>query len=87
MGKKKEFQLLDKKEVEALQDLQKTFTQLVSSIGAIDVQLWNLEKQKNNLKQQYIALQEKEGHVGKELEEKYGNGTISIEEGKFFPSK
>ena len=47
----------------------------------------NLELRRDALKSNLISIQEEEMKLGKELEEKYGNGTISIEKGEFSPTE
>ena len=47
----------------------------------------NLEFSKNNLKQQFIDIQQQEMSLAKELEEKYGKGSISLESGEFLPTE
>jgi stress response protein YsnF len=46
----------------------------------------DLQLKKEQLKSSLQQLQEQELTVAKELEEKYGQGTISIETGEFLPS-
>ena len=49
--------------------------------------MMNLEFTKNNLKQQFADIQSQEVILAKELEEKYGKGSISLESGEFLPTK
>ena len=45
----------------------------------------NLQLQKDQIKTNLQQLQQQEAVLAKELEEKYGNGTISLESGEFLP--
>lgn len=80
-----EKKVLTKEEIQSLKDLKVKFDQLVGVIGETEVQIMNLELRRDALKSNLIAIQEEEMKLGKELEEKYGNGTISIEKGEFSP--
>mgnify|MGYP003110924248 FL=1 len=51
------------------------------------MQIINLEIKKEQIKEKLKSLQQKEIKLAKELEEKYGNGEISLESGEFLPNK
>ena len=82
-----EKKVLTKEEIQSLKDLKVKFDQLVGVIGETEVQIMNLELRRDALKSNLIAIQEEEMKLGKELEEKYGNGTISLEKGEFSPTE
>jgi hypothetical protein len=82
-----EKKVLTKEEIQSLKDLKVRFDQLVGVIGETEVQIMNLELRRDALKSNLIAIQEEEMKLGKELEEKYGNGTISLEKGEFSPTE
>lgn len=82
-----EKKVLTKEEIQSLKDLKVKFDQLVGVIGETEVQIMNLELRRDALKSNLISIQEEEMKLGKELEEKYGNGTISIEKGEFSPTE
>lgn len=77
---------LEEKEIKQLTDLKLDFDNLVQTIGSIEIQIMNLKLQKEKLKDNLEKIREEETTLGKELEEKYGNGTISLETGEFSPS-
>ena len=87
MATKKKFQKLTEEEITQLTELQNNYNQVVKAIGGIETQLWILEQRKETLKEQFANVQQIESEIGKTLEDKYGNGTISLEEGKFFPAE
>lgn len=87
MATKKKFQKLTEEEITQLTELQNNYNQVVKAIGGIETQLWILEQRKVSLKEQFANIQQIESEIGKTLEDKYGNGTISLEEGKFFPAE
>ena len=74
-------------EVSSLKDLKKQYRDLTEATGVIEMQKINLEIKKEQIKEQLKSLQQKEIKLAKELEDKYGNGEISLETGEFLPSK
>ena len=78
---------LTSEEIQQLTELKTKYNQLVGVIGNIEVQMMSLSLQKEQLKAEFLTIQEEEIKLGKELEEKYGNGTISLENGEFSPMK
>jgi stress response protein YsnF len=81
-----EKQVLTQEEIQKVTNLRQQFNELVNVIGNIEVQIMDLQLKKEQLKSSLQQLQEQELTVAKELEEKYGQGTISIETGEFLPS-
>ena len=81
-----EKKVLAEEEINKLKDLKSRFKQLTDVVGETEVQIMNLEFTKNNLKQQFINIQQEEVKLAKELEEKYGKGSISLDSGEFSPS-
>ena len=81
-----EKQVLTQEEIQKLTDLRQQFNELVNVIGNIEVQIMDFQLRKEKLKSNFQQLQEQETLVAKELEEKYGQGTISLETGEFLPS-
>ena len=47
----------------------------------------NLEFRKEQLKINFQQIQQQETTLAKELEDKYGKGTISLESGEFLPNE
>ena len=79
--------VLSQDEISALKDLKKTFTNLTEISGVVEMQHYNIQIKKENLKLNLQSLQQREAELARELEEKYGKGTISLETGEFLPSK
>jgi|TARA_B100001094_G_C17902366_1_gene657099 hypothetical protein len=82
-----EKKVLTEEEIKNLKDLKSRFQQLTLVLGETEIQIMNLEFSKNNLKQQFIEIQQQEMSIAKELEEKYGKGSISLESGEFLPTE
>tara|TARA_R100000541_G_C1887788_1_gene83201 strand:- start:1231 stop:1476 length:246 start_codon:yes stop_codon:yes gene_type:complete len=77
---------LTEEEIKKVSDLKIKFNQIVETTGAIEVQIMQLQAQKEELKVSLIDLRKEELVVAKELEEKYGKGTISLDTGEFSPN-
>jgi len=82
-----EKKVLTNEEVSSLKDLKKQYRDLTETTGVIEMQIINLEIKKEKIKETLKSLQQKEIKLAKDLEEKYGNGEISLESGEFLPSK
>ncbi|MCP4267094.1 MAG: hypothetical protein GY777_16240 [Candidatus Brocadiaceae bacterium] len=80
-----EKKVLTKEEIKTLTDIQERYKKLVEVLGENEFQLMNLELRKDQIKSNLVLIKEEEIKIGKELEEKYGNGTISLESGEFSP--
>ena len=85
MIKKK--QVLEKDEISKIQELKERLNTITEISGVVEVQNYNIQIKKEQLKLSLQGLQQEEATLAKELEEKYGPGTISLENGEFLPSK
>jgi hypothetical protein len=45
-----------------------------------------LQDAKAKLQEEYVGLQDKEKELVKELNDKYGSGTVDLDSGEFIPS-
>ena len=79
--------VLEKDEISKLKELRQNFTDLTTTIGNIESQIMNLEIQKDKLKENLLNLQKEEAVLAKKLEDKYGEGSISLDSGEFLPIK
>jgi len=77
---------LTKEEVEKLKDLQTQEVNLINQLGQLEYQVQTLSLQKENLKQQISILQKESTVIGKQLQDKYGEGTIDVSSGEFTKS-
>ena len=80
-------QFLTPEEINQLKELDSQFHSLKDKIGDNEVQIMNLLLSKDKLKEELILIQSNEIKIAKELEAKYGEGSISLETGEFLPSK
>jgi len=78
--------VLSKEELENLTQLQNEQNEFVLRLGQIEYQIGTLEKFKRDLKQNIENFEDKQVKVGNELNKKYGEGTINLENGEFIKS-
>ena len=78
---------ITEQEIEKVKGLRIKFDQLVNTIGQVEVQLYNLQEQKKELQVSLLNIQQEESSLAKELEEKYGKGTVSLDTGEFSPTE
>ena len=90
MAKNKKF---TKDELENIVKLRESNAQKITEFGQIELEillakqrLESLNQAKINLQNDYIALQQQEGDLIKDLNDKYGAGTVDIASGEFIPS-
>jgi stress response protein YsnF len=81
-----EKQVLTQEEIQKLTELKSQFNELVSVVGNVEIQMMDLQLKKEQLKSSLQNLQQQEIAIAKELEDKYGQGSISLETGEFLPS-
>lgn len=82
-----EKKVLSKEEMDQLMDLRSRFQLLTQNVGNTEVQILSLELQKEAYMDELKSIKEQEVVLAKELEEKYGQGTVSLESGEFLPKQ
>ena len=70
-------------EIDNLNQLQQNQQNIVTQFGQVEIQLQTLELQKDILVENLKQLKEQEITLGQQLNEKYGDGTINLEQGIF----
>jgi predicted HicB family RNase H-like nuclease len=78
---------LSEETVKQLQEFQQSSNELVFTLGQIDFQRALIEGQRSEVLNQLADLQEKQNKLGKEIQEKHGEGNINLETGEFTKSK
>lgn len=81
-----EKQVLTQEEIQSLKDIQNNQLLLIEQLGTLEYKILILEKEKQILKQTLQKQTETEEQVGKQLQQKYGNGSIDLEKGEFIPT-
>jgi predicted nuclease with TOPRIM domain len=82
-----EKKVLLEEEINKITDLRKKYTDLTEIVGNVEMQIMSLEIQKEKIKDDLKNIQHQEAVLAKELEEKYGKGSISLESREFLPIK
>ena len=80
----KEIKLLDE-EIEILKSIDKSSKMVTEEFGKITISELELERRKERAEEYYFKLKTRESEVAKELEKKYGKGTVDIVSGVFKP--
>jgi len=74
---------LTEQEIQQLNDLQTQQEEFVTKFGQIEYQIQNLELQKEKLIEQLEKSKQQETQIANQLNEKYGDGVINLQEGTF----
>ena len=78
-----ETKVLTQEEIQLLKNLQNNQNLLVTSLGNLEYQIELLTLQRQNIKNEIRNQIEEETKISKELNEKYGEGSIDLEKGEF----
>ena len=84
---------LEQQEMQSIEDLRNQSTDLIFQFGQVEMEIMitskrleELQNAKSDLEGQYIELQTKEQNVINDLTEKYGAGSLNVENGEFIAS-
>jgi hypothetical protein len=80
-----EKQVLTQEEIQSLKNIQNKQSLLIEQLGTLEYRILILEKEKQRLKQTLQNQLETEEEIGKQLQQKYGDGNIDLEKGEFIP--
>jgi hypothetical protein len=80
-------QKLSKEELGQIEEIQKRVQAVKVELGNVGLAEIDLKTRKANIEQYLTETQEQEASVVKELEEKYGKGSIDLQNGEFIPSE
>tara|TARA_R100000315_G_C5216992_1_gene129772 strand:- start:82 stop:357 length:276 start_codon:yes stop_codon:yes gene_type:complete len=82
-----------KDEISEITNLRNSNSLAISDFGQIELEIFltnqrleALNNRKEELKENYKNLQEKEKELVKTLNERYGAGTVDLESGEFIPA-
>ena len=81
-----EKQVLTQEEIQSLKTIQSRQQSLLSVFGDLEYKIQILELEKQRLKQALQTQLKEEEEIGKQLQQKYGDGNIDLEKGEFIPS-
>jgi len=74
---------LTESEVLSVKEIQKLRAEIIEKYGSIEMAIQDLELQKLEVTKELKELKTTELTLGKELQSKYGVGTINIDSGEF----
>ena len=79
-------------DIERVKDLRTKYATTTAQIGQVEIELHiskkrlsELEKLREGLLESYVKLQTEEQELVKQLNEKYGDGLLDLEQNKFVP--
>ena len=88
-----EKQKFTEEELAKIVELREANAQKITEFGQVELEILltnqrieALKDAKNKLQEDYVGLQDKEQDLIKELNNKYGAGTVDISSGEFIPS-
>jgi hypothetical protein len=73
-------------EIEKLQEIQQKNAAVATELGNLEITKLQIEARKAEIVEFFSKLKEDEQTFGKELSDKYGNGSIDLEKGEFIPA-
>ena len=74
--------LLDN-ELQTLQGYQEGINKIVVNLGRLDLQIDVFKRDREKLLKEYQELETNQRNTAKELQDKYGEGSIDLESGEF----
>ena len=80
-------QKLLKEEIQQIQDVQNRMQAVKTELGQLALAKIDLKNRKINVENYLVETQEMEAKLVKDLEDKYGRGSIDLQKGEFVPEK
>ena len=84
----------EQEDIGTVKGLQSSYARTTAQIGQVEIELHLLNKRLEQMKElrerlftEYSNLQTEETELVKKLNEKYGDGVLDLDSGKFIPSK
>ena len=74
---------LTEQEISSVKEIQKLRAEIIEKYGLIEMSIQDLELQKQEVTKEFKELKSNEVILSKELQLKYGKGTINIDSGEF----
>ena len=89
----KEVKTLSEEEIAMISDIRQKTSEKIMQFGEIELEMIWLEKRtndlnkfKNDLKQELYQLQTSEKDLSDQLNQKYGEGTLNLDKKEFIPA-
>jgi len=74
---------LTEEELKSIQDLQTLRQNIILELGNLEVYQYDIDTRKEELYTTLDEIRVSDAKLGKELNEKYGDGSIDLEKGEF----
>lgn len=74
---------LTEQEISSVKEIQKLRAEIIEKYGLIEMSIQDLELQKQEVTEELKEIKTTEVKLSKELQSKYGIGTINIDSGEF----
>jgi len=78
--------VLTQEEITQLKKVRQDRVDLIEKFGVLEMHKQELKLQEQQLSLGYQQLKQYEEQLGKQLQDKYGDGTIDLEKGEFISS-
>ena len=72
-------------EIEEINTLRKSISDITYSFGQLSISKMNIKKQEDKLNIELTKLEKQEMDLAKKLSSKYGKGSLNLENGEFSP--
>jgi hypothetical protein len=82
-----ENQKLTEEEIKSIQELQSKRQGSILELGNLEAYQYDIDTRKDELFAVLDELRKSDQELGKELNEKYGDGSIDLEKGEFIPQE
>jgi len=79
-------QKLTEEELKTIKEIQEQNQALAMELGNLEITKIQVENRYDELVEYHNQLKTKEQELGKQLSEKYGNGTVDLDKGEFVSS-
>lgn len=75
--------VLTQEEIAQLKNVRERRIQLVENFGILELRSQEINLQKENLTEEFKKLIQEENDLGRNLQQKYGDGSIDLDKGEF----
>lgn len=74
--------ILTSEEITSLKDLRNKFSEISSTLGSIELQMYELSSSKTQILAKFTELKQEQEKLGTYLQNKYGKGIVDLETGE-----
>lgn len=74
---------LSQEEIDSIANLKQEFNELINTIGLIEYEILDLTEKRKIIGERLLAVRNQEQEIYRQLVDKYGEGTLSLDTGEF----